>query len=625
MIEGEAPSFIHPWVLPDIIIENDGVSCGDRITLYVSIIGEAVHVGTATCGCLVCRTESDRMKREVSGRSLADVREFVQDMAERGAASRHPGRGGCASLPWESLVHAFERLQPATCFSERDGFGCDACVTSYRPTWNPEPTAARTMPGTLRLLWSGLRRLDHQGQAAQRFGRMYAPVPRDEFQTFAEALRPDDMRWLKRLRLAAPLYNAAIRDGVDSVALRPLLATALAQSVRQSAIAGERERILDIIATRRLAISPVKGTANAGLYPKDWVRPSLDFDFVAHSFEAAMELAHELVVGRGYRFVVHGSVPFSIKLVADDRGIDRVIGHFHVEAFIGGRHQVVVDISFPGYPIGKSALLDFSGLEPGQTAPLLPLIALLHMFKHEHAFAKDANDLHLLIEDTAFDEEDFLVRVMDLDLGFIAGLALRHLGTHGERARRAWERMRSSLSPRDCIVIELLLASGWPDRAAAHFAGRIFDLWRRIRRSAPLLVAATILARQLRPAQKVDGVPGGALDALRIPRNARCYLVPLAIFRRYPGEAWRPAEMLAKRQLSCTELGQRGLFAVSNGPDQVVLTTLGIFAPTGDWFLRGTKEGLARLTEQVLASLELGEGDLHLEALGIAKPHLWLY
>lgn len=113
---------------------GDNPMCGDRVTVFVRRVGEAVgEAGFEARGCEITVASADLMCDAVAGRSPDDVRRMageVEAMARTGrceacdaalqalkplsAVHEYPSRVRCVTLPWAALVAALDGAQEAT-------------------------------------------------------------------------------------------------------------------------------------------------------------------------------------------------------------------------------------------------------------------------------------------------------------------------------------------------------------------------------------------------------------------------------------------------------------------------------------------------------------------------------
>ncbi len=121
--------------------DGDNPLCGDRITVYLKLAGDAIReIGFQGTGCAICTAAASIMTESVKGKSQADVGRLFQayhgvvtgkekekgkDGGDNAAAlgklaafagvAEFPIRIKCATLPWHTLRAALElREEPVS-------------------------------------------------------------------------------------------------------------------------------------------------------------------------------------------------------------------------------------------------------------------------------------------------------------------------------------------------------------------------------------------------------------------------------------------------------------------------------------------------------------------------------
>lgn len=116
-------------VPPTFDIEQEGVnpSCGDEVTLYLSIDnGKLASLSFTGQGCAISQAAASMMTEAASGRSIDDVRrlalaftamlrgeepsEELGELALLKSVAKVPARVKCAALPFVTLLRALEPL-----------------------------------------------------------------------------------------------------------------------------------------------------------------------------------------------------------------------------------------------------------------------------------------------------------------------------------------------------------------------------------------------------------------------------------------------------------------------------------------------------------------------------------
>jgi len=121
------PRNFGPLASANHVAEGHNPLCGDRLTLYVDVEGDKVaDLSFEGNGCAISVASASLMTEALKGRSLAEVRDYFDDvhklLTERDYTPRRdlgklaalsgvrefPARVKCASLCWHTLVAALE-------------------------------------------------------------------------------------------------------------------------------------------------------------------------------------------------------------------------------------------------------------------------------------------------------------------------------------------------------------------------------------------------------------------------------------------------------------------------------------------------------------------------------------
>ena len=120
---------------------------------------------------------------------------------------------------------------------------------------------------------------------------------------------------------------------------------------------------------------------------------------------------------------------FSIKKVVINGNI-RFSGHFHLRKVLHNQFEVVIDINYPGFPLGRidlyNPLLKGNCLSDEEQF----MITLCHAFKHRDVPMKDLNDLYLMMQKRELDYEYILQRIQLYGLEFYASMLFGFIFDH---------------------------------------------------------------------------------------------------------------------------------------------------------------------------------------------------
>ena len=217
----------------------------------------------------------------------------------------------------------------------------------------------------------------------------------------------------------------------------------------------------------------IKGTNTGALYDAEGIyRLHLDYDVLCFSEGAAWMLGCFLL-RRG--FLMYKDV-FSLKKV-DVLGKEVVQGHFHMQKILDDQFRLVIDVNYPGFPVGRIGLFfpSHDGLFVSHENQFV--ITLCHTFKHRNVYMKDINDLYLMATKWKMDRGCLLTLIQDAELGFFASVALNYICST----------YCVSASERNSILSlipmghedDYLAVKGWPYAAHAMLEVKRLDLAQR--------------------------------------------------------------------------------------------------------------------------------------------------
>lgn len=635
--EAEKKRFI---IAPDTVAHSDGLACGDHLSIELSLINDKCEFNVHADGCLLCRASTRYMINLLNEKSIQEIRnmtaDFLSALNETYTYIEILGpwqtyqipedRKECVVSPWRLLIAAIDSL-PTVCSTDRKltPLACDACVQSHRITWNIENSVKTSMDviSQFTQFLKDLHQLDLPVDFHwQPLGKcVLSPSSLKRLQLALEHCGEQDMNAIKKMRLPALLYNNLLT--IDSIPKDHGISLLVKrQRIRHYVSQREIAKIEEMIHLQNWRILPVKGAVTSKLYISPAIRPHLDYDFVAASMEESFALASWLMSVRGFRFVIGGSVPFSLKVIVDHTGREVLSGHFHLEKIIYDKYQVVIDINFPGFPLSRTSLFQptFAKNEPSWEEQLV--ITLCHIFKHEFVFMKDINDAYLLLKSKKVNKQLLANHLKQHNLEFFYQLLIAFLEQdYNIPAEREFVFNKKNLN---ILIINWLLKKRWPYSRKAHFYAKAIDLVIRNNVRHGLLGAFRELIRQSFGTNKKE-VKGVFSRKLGVPLNTRLYLFPVAIFNRYlllkDMQSEGETAFIAKKDTVVSE----HLVIVNHGEIRIVVTAMGLFLPTTELQTIPDKQAFTILAKSVLAKFKLEVSDILIGATQAARQDLWLF
>jgi hypothetical protein len=254
-------------------------------------------------------------------------------------------------------------------------------------------------------------------------------------------------------------------------------------------------------------------------------------------------------------------------------------------------------------------VLDFPATCPnGDATPEeLIVVSLAHLLKHEIAYAKDLNDIRLMVAGTEVSPDRLWDLVQRYKLEFALSLACAvvlnsYQLSAAERVKLAALTERSR--PLHRVVGAFLLRRGWPFRSITHQWAQAFDLFQRQTARA----GARTALRQLKATLCDEAVPvtvppspDGIAEALRLPVFERLYLTPLVLNLRNRSKGAN----LYGRAITTPDLR-----VIEDGPVRLVLTPFGIFLPTASWRSGESRAAVESSTRTAIATIGWDARDL---------------
>ncbi len=593
-----------PIFLPDSSAQGNGAACGDRVVIDYRRDGAmAVH----TDSCFVCRASAGYMASMVRGKPAGEMLRIVDsvlggsvDGEFRNVASRRPD---CFRLPWEVLKSAVLQSgsspsdSVATTFAgAANALSCDACVHSCSLSFAPVREsfirrAARRITGFAASLAGRHGTGQQRFHRFMRFGKLVlSDAEIEELDAISVNVSPEVVRYW---------YRTNVLGIVLGHVRRPL----------SQSLAGDRrkydlyldEKISELELIRRLAadleITVVKGGHTRNLYSPVTLRSFHDVDIVVPDSIVAFELGSRLLRQGGYSTSLAQSTAFSRKVVVGQDGKEVLTGHYHLrKKGVGG--DMVVDISFPGLPVGLNDSLPYYS-NWDQTVRMT-CITLAHLLKHELPRIKDLNDFYLLIGND-IDTELLKASLLEHNLSFRFALAgsfvASHYGADARPAARAVVEATSSRFQR--FLAGAVVRLGWPFRPRLNLVPQIYDQFLQFRKKYSGFDALRRMIAML----VMTGSGGrrvgrqGISTILDADVGKRLYMVPVLTFKG-PVNISIPC--------SFTTLPGDSRCGISNRDGlRLMVNPVGVFILTSDWKVKHKPGEIDEITLKLLTELGL--------------------
>lgn len=596
----------HALWAPDIIRESNGIACGDMLSINAYRENGNLFFSYSGNACSVARKVSSYLEETFSGKnesiineSLARLRREQFNEAEKWIAECIKFRRNCVDSPI-SLLSGIIGVEVSCDINNRENnvLACDACVSTKPINWKPEKKEKRVT--TLKSILTEVNNIDNPKEIEfQELGLCVLTKEQQEnFNKKLENISEADFKLIKKLRLASLLFNNAQKYNLKMDARIEELAV---KQVVSLAVANEEIRIIDnYINNKKLKIDAVKGGRTNQYYPKGFVRTHMDFDYLAAEFEDAFKLISYLINDRNFKLVIGGSVPFSLKSVLNLEQEEVLTGHIHLEKILQNKYQVVVDINMGGFPLGRTGIIQCNNMGKLELEDLV-CITVAHLFKHEHAFIKDINDLYWLLESEEIDTYKLLSKIKKYGLSNLFAVAYEFLRTNMHLSKE--------LPVEQEQVISEKRKEGWPFSRKAHFYIKAIDM---------MLLNKTQYGIKQGVKETINQICGvnGEIDSNKYGNlfnkmNERTYLYPIVFFKSYQGEL--KSDILSEIDFKIM------LY------NRMLILPIGIFLIQNSINNELNRDSLTQDIEFLLQQFGLDERDCNMSYVMEARKDTWLY
>ena len=416
---------LNDIVIPDIITVKDGISCGDRILLSAQADDEVLrfNFGTDDC-CSLSKAACNYIQYNFNKKNIDYIKKEIDKILNRHKKdnnylfdmfglkyNKYYKREDCLLSPFEFFSNLLNEIRNVDyVFENRPDtlktLACDACVGTCRINWEQKEV---------------LKKDHHQGKVfTTDYLSKWIPLGKielndKEIESLKESLKDitsDDMQFLSDYTMNGFVLTHVLKycpELVDSNWKAP------AYLIQKNEINKNYfEEVKKYIANNNLDIYSVKGYVTQKYYDNPMIRVHSDYDLISTNSKDAFILTNHLLKEG---FTIRPNL-FSYKKM-NYNGEEIISGHFHVQKIIDDMYMFELDITFPGFPINRVDLffpkvIDYNIRVEGQI-----IVTLLHLFKHEHVYIKDINDLfYMLKENIDYDYLKSLLKEYKLEKFF---------------------------------------------------------------------------------------------------------------------------------------------------------------------------------------------------------------
>lgn len=605
-------------IAPDFVLVSDGLACGDSVILEATNSDGKCTFNCSVTGCLYCSASAAFMEK-LNGLPAVEIsnhaRDFINFIESKEIPENFPldlkewlnwnypeSRKECILAPWHLLAGMEWKCEYSSKASnEQVPFACDACITANKIVWSLKQPHKKSglcvrLFKLAKLIWQLDNKRDVELQALARV------QPREK-ERLAEWLTSGDfastnLAVLKSLKIAAPIYNNLVDNLSGSI---PPDLQKLITSLRMRKIVLDREyaRIMEVIASHKWEIIPVKGAVTSSLYSKRHLRAHLDYDFVALSGRDAFKLAAWLIQ-HDFHFICTGSVPLSVRI--DDKDGREFSGHFHLEKILYDKYQMVVDFNFPGFPSGRNSCMPCVIDEAIKWEQQF-VITLCHAFKHDRVYIKDINDIVKMVNEKLIKLDNVYQLIHENSLHFYFTLLAKFIFNNYRINIYSSMKIHSSI----LLICDTLIVLGWPYSRKAHLYAKCVG---------ELSYIKTKVKQSIMKYFKKENY---TLETDSFPlHKGRLYLFPLIVFNKhieYDGDKLNQFKYISDGTIHI----------IRRDNMELALVPIGIFMVSSSNTVIGDRGDIARAVEELLNIFGIKNSDISHGSIREARKDLWLF
>ena len=390
-------------IIPDEVLSKDGIACGDAVDLIGEVNDGIIEFNISVNGCSQAKCAAKKLNDKYNNHDinyvLKDCEIYYNSLAsslQKQSKEFHIDEFALRSECILSVIRVFlefakklSKIKIEICEIDETSktLACDACVSISRINWGNHKVK-KVKP----FRRSESKLCAERQSEWQRCGKLCLSQKEISLlKNLCCSMTDDDFDYLWSNKLDQIIFDHLKNYNMPITDVR-WKKTVFANH-RKNVIRHEAEYIQNFIKSNNIVASYVKGAMNQDLYTDKYDRVFMDYDILAGSANDAFDIAHFLL-NRGFHILFD---VFSLKEIQIGNRTE-ITGHFHMKKFIDYRYQLIIDVSFPAYPLGRIGLF-YPKFEKGILSQEEQfIITLCHLFKHEVVFMKDINDLYMMIK-----------------------------------------------------------------------------------------------------------------------------------------------------------------------------------------------------------------------------------
>lgn len=390
-------------LIPDLILEKEGIACGDKLVLSGEIDNNNILFKfNYSMACELTRAICNYIMKEYNDKNYDIVMEDLSNL-KRNIDRDNKFLFELFDLDYEQYFHRYECMyapiklmitflkeiknteykytqKPDTHYNME----CDACTGACRINWNNEK----------------VEKMDHHKNKkySTEYLEKWLPLGKiilndndeENLKLLCKDMKKEDYQFLSDHTMNSFVLQHIIENCPELLNEDWKVSAYLIQ--KNEITSKQFEIIKNHIIQNKLNIYFVKGYVSQKYYKNPYLRIHSDYDLIANSSKDAFELTTYLLKNG---FTIRPNL-FSIKNMYY-KGRETVTGHFHVQKIIDDMYMFELDITFPGFPINRVDIF-YPKLNDNEISIEDQIIVtLLHLFKHSNIYMKDINDLYYML------------------------------------------------------------------------------------------------------------------------------------------------------------------------------------------------------------------------------------
>ena len=390
-------------LIPDLILEKEGISCGDKLVLSGEIDNNIILFKfNYSMACELTKAICNYIMKEYNDKNYDIVMEDLSNL-KNNIDRDNKFLFEMFDLDYEQYFHRYECMyapiklmitflkeiknteykytqKPDTHYNME----CDACTGACRINWNNEKVEKTDHHKNKKYSTEYLEKWLPLGKIILNHN------DKENLKLLCKDMKKEDYQFLSDHTMNSFVLQHIIENCPE---LLNEDWKASAYLIQKNEITSKQfEIIKNQIIQNKLNIYFVKGYVSQKYYKNPYLRIYSDYDLIANSSKDAFELTTYLLK-KG--FTIRPNL-FSIKNMYY-KGKETVTGHFHVQKIIDDMYMFELDITFPGFPINRVDIF-YPKLNNNEISIEDQIIVtLLHLFKHSNIYMKDINDLYYML------------------------------------------------------------------------------------------------------------------------------------------------------------------------------------------------------------------------------------